>query len=131
AKSCERPMGVILHNLVGLQSGSMGLFNAWADQVPMVVIGGSGPADAAVRRPWIDWVHSARLQSLVVRDHLKWDDQPTSMEAIPDSIVRAHRIATTVPQGPTYVSVDTLLQEAPVTPAQAARMVVPADQLRG
>lgn len=131
AKSSERPMGVVLHNLVGLQSGSMGIFNAWADQVPMVIIGGSGPADAAVRRPWIDWVHSARQQALVVRDHLKWDDQPTSLAGIPPSIARAHRIATTVPMGPTYVSVDILLQEEEVPPGLAAQVEAPAEQFRG
>lgn len=111
AKSASRPMAVVLHNLVGLQSGSMGIFDAWADQVPVVILGGSGPADAAKRRPWIDWVHSARSQSLIVRDYVKWDDQPTSIEAVRDSLVRAHRIATTTPCGPTYVSLDVLLQE--------------------
>jgi len=115
AKSAGRPMAVFLHNLVGLQSGSMGIFNAWADQAPMLVIGGSGPADAAHRRPWIDWVHSARLQSLVVRDYLKWDDQPVSLAALPESLGRAYEIASSVPHGPTYVSVDTGLQEKEMT----------------
>lgn len=115
AKSAGRPMAVFLHNLVGLQSGSMGIFNAWADQVPMLIIGGSGPADATHRRPWIDWVHSARLQALVVRDHLKWDDQPTSVAALPESLHRAYDIARTVPHGPTYVSVDTGIQEKKLT----------------
>ena len=111
AKSAGRPMAVVLHNLVGLQSGSMGIFDAWADQVPIVILGGSGPADAAKRRPWIDWVHSARTQALIARDYLKWDDQPASIEAVAASLTRAHRIATTVPCGPTYVSLDVLLQE--------------------
>jgi thiamine pyrophosphate-dependent acetolactate synthase large subunit-like protein len=115
AKSAGRPMAVILHNLVGLQSGSMGIFDAWADQVPIMILGGSGPSDTARRRPWIDWVHSARMQSLVVRDYLKWDDQPTSIDAVGSSLVRAHRIATTVPCGPTYVSLDVLLQEQPIS----------------
>lgn len=112
AKSAGKPMGVFLHNLVGLQSGAIGIFNAWADQVPVLIVGGSGPSDAAVRRPWIDWIHSARTQSLVARDFMKWDDEPTSLEAVPDALMRASRIATTVPYGPCYVSVDVLLQEA-------------------
>src|SRR5690606_41370285 len=92
-------MAVVLHNLVGLQSGAMGIFNAWANQSPMVVIGRSGPADAATRRPRNDWVHTARPQVLVARDHLKWDDQPARPAALADSTVPPPRIATTVPSG--------------------------------
>ncbi len=111
AKAATRPMAVFLHNLVGLQSGSMALFNAWIDQVPMLVLGGSGPADRSQRRPWIDWIHSARPQGGAVRDWVKWDDEPTSVEAMLSSLNRAHRLATTAPKGPVYVSIDALLQE--------------------
>lgn len=114
AKSAGRPMAVFLHNLVGLQSGSMGLFNAWVDQAPMVVLGGSGPADRGQRRPWIDWIHSARSQGGAVRDIVKWDDEPASVEALVDSLAVAHELATSVPRGPTYVSVDAILQEEQV-----------------
>ncbi len=113
AKAAGEPMAVLLHDLVGLQNGSMGIFNSWVDQVPMLVIGGSGPADAARRRPWIDWIHATRSQNLVVRDYAKWDDEPASVEAIASSLVRAHRLATTSPEGPTYVALDALLQEEP------------------
>ena len=111
AKAAGRPMAVFLHNLVGLQSGSMSIFNAWADQVPVLILGGSGPADATIRRPWIEWIHSCRVQALAVRDYVKWDDQPASLPALADSLRRAHRIATTVPYGPAYVAIDVGLQE--------------------
>lgn len=111
AKAAGEPMAAILHDMVGLQSGSMGIFNAWVDSVPMMVLGGSGPADATHRRPWIDWIHSARHQGLIVRDFTKWDDEPRSIEGVADSLVRAHRLAMAAPQGPTYVAFDALLQE--------------------
>ena len=116
AKARGRPMGVFLHNVVGLQSGSMALFNAWIDQVPMLVLGGSGPADRTQRRPWIDWIHTARPQGSVVRDYIKWDDEPTSLPGLVDSLERAHRLATTAPHGPTYVAFDAALQEQPTGP---------------
>lgn len=119
AKSSGGPLAVFLHNLVGLQSGAMGIFNAWADQVPILIFGGSGPADTTKRRPWLDWVHSCRTQALVVRDYVKWDDQPVSIEAMASSVVRAHRLATAVPAGPTYVAVDADLQEQRLTDAQS------------
>lgn len=111
AKATGEPMAAILHNMVGLQTGSMGIFNALIDNAPVLVLGGSGPADQAQRRPWIDWIHTARPQSAIVRDIVKWDDEPVSVDAIAGSLLRAHRTAIAAPQGPVYVNFDALLQE--------------------
>ena len=51
AKATGRPMGVILHDLVGLMQGTMGVYYAYIDRVPVLVLGGSGPADHSRRRP--------------------------------------------------------------------------------
>ena len=59
AKASGRMMGAILHSNVGLPHGSMAIFNAWCDRVPMLILGATGPWDAAKRRPWIDWIHTA------------------------------------------------------------------------
>jgi acetolactate synthase-1/2/3 large subunit len=103
AKAAHRPMVALVHDVVGLQHASMAIFNAWCDREPVLVVGGTGPMDAAQRRPWIDWVHTAHLQANLVRDYVKWDDQPTSLEAIPESFFRAYRLATQEPQGPVYL----------------------------
>jgi benzoylformate decarboxylase/acetolactate synthase-1/2/3 large subunit len=63
AKASGEPMAVVLHDLVGLLQGTMGLYYAFHDRVPMLVMGGSGPADTAHRRPSIDWYHSANVQA--------------------------------------------------------------------
>jgi acetolactate synthase I/II/III large subunit len=115
AKVTGRPMGVITHDLVGLLHATLGVYYAYLDRVPMVVLGGAGPMDGARRRPWIDWIHTANVQNSAVRDYTKWDDHPFSVEAIPDSLSRAHRIATTEPTGPVYVALDADLQEQVVT----------------
>ncbi|HET6548257.1 MAG TPA: thiamine pyrophosphate-binding protein, partial [Solirubrobacter sp.] len=111
AKSAGRPMAVFVHDQVGLHHAAMALFNAWVDGVPMLVIGGSGPRDVTRRRPWIDWIHSGHPESAVVRDIVKWDAEPASLEALPETLARALRIAVTPPAGPVYVAVDALLQE--------------------
>lgn len=54
AKVTERPMAVVLHSNVGLMHGTMAIFNAWCDRVPVLLLGATGPVDAARRRPWID-----------------------------------------------------------------------------
>ena len=112
AKASGRMMGTILHSNVGLLNGSMGIFNAWCDRVPMLILGATGPWDAAKRRPWIDWIHTASDQGALVRGYTKWDNQPASVPAAYDALLRAAQMATTAPHGPTYVNLDAALQES-------------------
>jgi thiamine pyrophosphate-dependent acetolactate synthase large subunit-like protein len=112
AKVAERPMGAIVHSNVGLMHATMAIFNAWCDRVPVLVFGATGPVDAAKRRPWIDWIHTAQDQGALVRNYTKWDDQPASAAAAIESMLRANLMARTAPQGPTYVCLDAALQEA-------------------
>jgi len=113
-KATGRPMGAILHNVVGLLQGSMGLFYAYTDRAPILVLGGAGPMDTHHRRPEIDWKHTANVQGNAIRDFVKWDDQPASTNALAESFHRARRIAVTEPAGPTYVALDADLQEQPL-----------------
>ena len=78
----ERMMAAAVHANVGLMHATMPIFNAWCDRVPVLVLGATGPVDAAQRRPWIDWIHTARDQGALVRDYTKWDDQPASAAII-------------------------------------------------
>jgi len=112
AKATGRPMAAIVHNVVGLQHASMAIYNAWCDKTPILVMGGTGPVDSSKRRPWIDWIHTALVQGNLVRDFVKWDDQPMGSGAIPNSIVRGYRTAMTEPKGPVYLCFDVDLQEA-------------------
>jgi acetolactate synthase-1/2/3 large subunit len=114
ARVTGRPMAAIVHNFVGLLNTTMTIYDAWVDRVPVLVLGGTGPVDAARRRPWIDWIHTANFQGSVVRDYTKWDDQPASLQAIPESLLRAYRMAITEPAGPVYVNFDVGLQEQPI-----------------
>ena len=111
AKVTGEPMAVALHSNVGLLHGSMGIFDPWCDRAPVIILGATGPVDAASRRPWIDWIHTAQDQGALVRDFTKWDDQPASVEAGVESIYRANLIARTAPYGPVYVCFDVMLQE--------------------
>ena len=112
AKITEKPMGVVVHSNVGLMNATMTIFNAWCDRVPIIILGGTGPLDAAKRRPWIDWIHTAQDQGALVRDYTKWDDQPTSVTAALESLLRAYQLSCTAPYGPVYVCLDTDLQKS-------------------
>lgn len=111
AKATGKPMAALIHNIVGLQHASMAIFNAWCDRAPVLAIGATGPMDTSLRRPWIDWIHTALVQGNLVRDFVKWDDQPHNLASVPESFLRAYRIAQTDPQGPVYVCYDAGIQE--------------------
>ena len=114
AKATGKIMPAIVHNVVGLQHASMAIYNAWCDHTPVMVMGGTGPMDTAKRRPWIDWIHTAQVQGNLVRDFVKWDDQPAGVEAFPSSIMRGYRIAMSDPGGPVYLCFDVTDQEAAI-----------------
>lgn len=114
-KVTEEPMAVALHANVGLMHASMPIFNAWCDRTPMIIFGATGPVDAHRRRPWIDWIHTAKDQAAIVRDYTKWDDQPASPQAAVESVLRANQITRSAPYGPVYICLDAGLQESPLT----------------
>ena len=114
AKVTGKPMAACVHSNVGLFHATMAIFNAWCDRMPVLVLGATGPVDAPKRRPWIDWIHTARDQGAIVRAYTKWDDQPASAEAARESLLRANWLARTAPMGPVYVNLDAGMQEAPL-----------------
>jgi thiamine pyrophosphate-dependent acetolactate synthase large subunit-like protein len=120
AKVTGEPIAVAVHSNVGLMHASMAIFNAWCDRMPVLVIGATGPVDAPKRRPWIDWIHTARDQAALVRHFVKWDDQPASPVAARESLLRAHVLARTAPMAPVYVVLDAEMQEAPLDAALPA-----------
>ncbi len=117
AKVTGQPLAVALHSNVGLMHATMALYNAFCDRVPMVVLGATGPLDAALRRPWIDWIHTSADQGALIRDYVKWDDQPASVPAALESIVRADALTRSYPSAPVYVCLDAALQEQPLATA--------------
>jgi thiamine pyrophosphate-dependent acetolactate synthase large subunit-like protein len=110
AKACGELMGVMLHGTVGLQHATMGIYNAWCDRAPMVVFAGNG-LRADTRRPGVEWNHSVQDPGDIVRDYIKWDDQPISLQHFAESTVRACQYALTAPAAPVMVTTDMDIQE--------------------
>src|SRR5215813_2006700 len=129
AKVTGQAMAACVHSNVGLFHATMAMFNAWCDRAPVVVLGATGPVDAVKRRPWIDWIHTARDQGAIVRNYTKWDDQPASPGASRESLLRAYWIANTAPKGPVYINLDAEMQESrlsePLPPIDSARFIPP------
>ena len=85
AKVTGKPLAVIVHNVVGLLHATMGIYYAYTDRAPVFVIGATGPMDEGKRRPRVDWQHTANVQGTQVRDYVKWDYQPGSIDGVVDS----------------------------------------------
>src|SRR5581483_2649267 len=99
--------------------------------MPVIVLGATGPVDAMKRRPWIDWIHTARDQGALVRGYSKWDDQPASPGAAREALLRGAWIANAAPKGPVYINLDAEMQEAklpePIAPIETHRYMPPVE----
>jgi thiamine pyrophosphate-dependent acetolactate synthase large subunit-like protein len=112
-KVAGKPLMTLVHGTVGLQHATMGIYNAWCDRVPVIIVGGND-MDAAHRPPGVPTFHSAQDINALVRDFTKWDDTPVSLQHFAQSFVRAYKIAMTPPYGPVMMSLDAGLQVEPV-----------------
>ena len=111
AQATDTPSVALVHNVVGTLHASMAIYDAYVARAPVVVLSGAGPMSVVRRRPRIDWIHSALVQGDLVRDYVKWDDQPNDLESFPESFMRACRVAMTEPKGPVYIGLDAAWQE--------------------
>ena len=105
-----KPLAVLAHGTVGLQHAAMAVYNAYCDRVPVYIILGN-TFDAAMRAPGAEWQHSVQDAAAMVRDYIKWDDMPISLQHYAESSMRAYKVAMTPPYGPVIIVADTELQE--------------------
>src|SRR4029077_13523540 len=66
ARAAGKPMAAMLHSTVGMQHGSMAIYNAYVDRTPVFLLS-ANIADAVERRPWNDWQHAAQDGAALVR----------------------------------------------------------------
>jgi acetolactate synthase I/II/III large subunit len=114
AKIEGKPMMALIHGDIGLQHASMAIYNAYADRVPIYMVVGNH-ADGAERSSGVQSLHSAQDLGALVRDYVKWDDQPYSLGHFAESAVRAYNIARTPPMGPVLITMAAELQLHPNT----------------
>ena len=112
-KVTGKPQMVLCHGTVGLMHATMAIYNAWADRVPVIVVGGND-LDAAHRAPGVPTYHSGQDINALVRDITKWDDNPVSLQHFAQSFVRAYKMSMTPPYEPVMIALDGGLQEEPI-----------------
>ncbi len=112
-KIAAKPLLVGLHSTVGAQHASMAIYDAFCDRVPVVVVLGNY-LDAQTRTSLVNWTHSAQDPAALIRDFVKWDDQPVTLQTFAESVMRAYKVAMTPPYMPVALVCDTDLQEFPI-----------------
>ena len=116
-----KPLAVFAHGTVGLQHAAMGIYNAYCDRVPMFIVVGN-TIDATMRRPGVEWEHSVQDAASIVRDFIKWDDTPISLQHFAESAARAYKITMTPPMEPVLIVADSELQERPLSEKDKLRV---------
>ncbi|MGH9716385.1 MAG: thiamine pyrophosphate-binding protein [Candidatus Acidiferrales bacterium] len=112
-KTEGKPLMVCVHGTVGVQHASMAIYDAFCDRVPVVVVLGNF-GDAQTRASFVNWTHSAQDPAELIRDFVKWDDQPVTLQGFAESVMRAYKVAMTPPYMPVALVCDTDLQEFPI-----------------
>ena len=116
-----KPLAVFAHGTVGLQHAAMGIYNAYCDRVPMFIVVGN-TIDATMRRPGVEWEHSVQDAASIVRDFVKWDDTPISLQHFAESAARAYKITMTPPMEPVVIVADSELQERAISDKDKLRV---------
>ena len=122
AKIEGKPMAVMCHGVVGLQHASMALYNAWCDRVPVYRHDRQHRRGRQARARAPNGCIRRSIRARIVRDFVKWDDQPASLQHFAESAVRAYKIAMTPPMGPVLLSLDAELQENPIADREGLRI---------
>lgn len=99
AQATGQPSFVILHTTAGLGNGMGNLTNAFATNVPMVVIAGQQDSRHLAYDPLL----SGDLVGLA-RATVKWAHEVRSLQELPIILRRAFRDANTEPRGPVFLS---------------------------
>src|SRR6185437_11749359 len=85
--------------------------------------GNAGPINE--RRPGVEWFHSVQDGAATVRDFVKWDDYPMSLQHFAESAVRGYALACAQPPGPVFLVADSKLQEDPLEEHEARKLRIP------
>src|SRR3979490_1232830 len=124
AKVAGKPMAAMVHGTVGTQHSAMAIYNAYCDRGPIIGITGNTGA-VEERRPGVEWFHSVQDGAATVRDIVKWDDYPRSLQHFAESTVGGYELAWAQPPGPVFIVADTKLQEDPLDDREQRRLKIP------
>jgi thiamine pyrophosphate-dependent acetolactate synthase large subunit-like protein len=108
AKAEGKPMGVVLHGVIGIQHAAMAIYNAYCDRVPVFMMAGVDVEGAVP-------AHNATDMASLARGYVKWDYQPENLAQCTNGMFRAYRLMMTPPMAPVLLVLDSRIQKDPLT----------------
>lgn len=108
AKADGKPMGAILHGVIGIQHAAMAIYNAYCDRVPVFMMAGVDVEGAVP-------AHNATDMAALARGYVKWDYQPENLAQFTNGMFRAYRLMMTPPMAPVLLVLDSRVQKDPLT----------------
>ena len=120
AKVEGRPMLVLLHGVIGIQHGSMAVYNAYCDRVPIFMIAGVDVEGAVP-------AHNATDMAAMTRGYVKWDYQPDNLAQFTNGMFRAFKLMMTPPMAPVLLIADSRIQKDAISQRPPiGKLVMPA-----
>jgi len=92
---------VNLHSAAGVGHAMGGIFTAFRNRAPLVIIAGQQARSILPTEPFLYSQQATELP----KPYVKWSVEPARAEDVPAAIARAYYVAMTPPCGPTFVSV--------------------------
>ena len=108
AKAEGKPMGAILHGVIGIQHAAMAIYNAYCDRVPIFMLAGVDVEGAVP-------AHNATDMASLARGYIKWDYQPDNLTQFTNGMFRAYRLMMTPPMAPVLLVLDSRIQKDSLT----------------
>ncbi len=105
----RQPQLVLVHVDVGTQNLGASVHNAARGRVPAIVVAGLSPVSTnpdtvGHRNEYIHYTQDAPRQSAIVDQYMKWSYELRSAEMTEAVVNRAYQLASSMPQGPVYLT---------------------------
>ncbi len=132
----RRPQLVLVHVDVGTQNLGGSVHNAARGRVPVIIVAGLPPVSdkgerTGSRNEFIHYIQDTPRQQEIVAQYMKWCYELRAPEMVDAVALRAAQIATTMPEGPVYITGAREIWDAPVAASREPIENWPAARLGG
>ncbi|MFA6312216.1 MAG: thiamine pyrophosphate-requiring protein [Sterolibacterium sp.] len=132
----RRPQMVLVHVDVGTQNLGGSVHNASRGRVPAIIVAGLSPVTTSgervgARNEFIHYIQDTPRQPEIVGQYMKWCYELRAAEMVDGVLQRGVQMATTMPEGPVYISGAREIWDAAAPPSPELPADWPAAGLAG
>jgi len=132
----RRPQMVLVHVDVGTQNLGGSVHNAGRGRIPAIIVAGLSPVTTSgervgARNEFIHYIQDTPRQHEIVAQYMKWAYELRAAETVDVVLLRGVQMATTMPEGPVYITGAREVWDAPAPPSQELPADWPPARLAG